>query len=86
VVLAVGWVCEVVCAKSLGGLAAIFPRVVQISSSVGMRSQGSPRDLDVRFAKFGIVCIMPRFAASALEMADEGGARKEMALDGQEDV
>jgi len=29
---------------------------------------------------------MPRFAASALEMADEGGARKEMALDGQENV
>ena len=44
------------------------------------------RDLDSRFAKSEILCIMLRFAASALEIADEGGARKEMALDGQEDV
>ena len=29
---------------------------------------------------------MLRFATSALKMVDEGGARKEMALDGQEDV
>ena len=49
-------------------------------------ARGFVRDLDARFAKFGILCIIPRFAASALEMADAGGARKEMAVDGKEEV
>ena len=81
-----GWVCEVVCPKSLRELAAMFPRVVRVSVSDGMRSQGFFRDLDSRFAKSEILCIMLRFATSALKMVDEGGARKEMALDGQEDI
>lgn len=70
------WVREVVCPASRAGLRIGRDAVVR----------GFFRDLDSRFAKSEILCIMPRFAASAPEMADEGGARKEMALDGQEDV
>ena len=47
-VLAVRWVCEIVCPKSLGELASMFPLVVQVSVLVGMLSQGAFAEILIR--------------------------------------
>ena len=56
-VLAVGWVCEVVCAKRLGELAVMFPRVVQVSASVGVRSKGLSCEILMRDLPSSRFCV-----------------------------